>query len=227
VALAYTVQGVTGFAGNILLMPAGIQLVGLQETVAVANVMGFVACGALALRYIKDVNWREFARIIAVMTVFLFLGIWLDSVLPLDVLVRIYGAVIIFVALRSLLTRQQPDLPEWLLWIVLALAGIIQGMFVSGGAFLVIYAVQKLKDKHEFRITLSLVWTVLNGIYAAVAVWAGHFTPQTVELTLWCLPAALLATVAGNWLAKRLPQEKFLRVVYWLLLVMGALLLFA
>jgi uncharacterized membrane protein YfcA len=149
----------------------------------------------------------------------------LDSVLPLDILLRIYGVIIVFVGLRSLLSRKESHLPGWLLLVILALAGIIQGMFVSGGAFLVIYAVQRIPDKQQFRITLSLVWTVLNGIYAAVAIFAGHFTPETVELALWCVPFAIVATLLGSWLAKRLPQEGFLRLVYVLLVIMGVLLL--
>lgn len=39
---------------------------------------------------------------------------------------------------------------------------IIHGMFVSGGALLVIYATQVLKEKEEFRATVAPVWVVLN-----------------------------------------------------------------
>ena len=35
-------------------------------------------------------------------------------------------------------------------------------MFVSGGALLVIYATQVLKEKEEFRATVAPVWVVLN-----------------------------------------------------------------
>lgn len=37
-------------------------------------------------------------------------------------------------------------------------------MFVSGGALLVVYAAQVLKEKEEFRATLAPVWVVLNSI---------------------------------------------------------------
>ena len=63
---AYTVQAVTGFAGNIFAMPVGTTLLGLSPTVSILNAMGFFACGLLAVLNIKHVNWREFGKIIAV-----------------------------------------------------------------------------------------------------------------------------------------------------------------
>ena len=46
---AYTVQAITGFAGNIFAMPVGTTLLGLESTVAVLNAMGVFACGLLAV----------------------------------------------------------------------------------------------------------------------------------------------------------------------------------
>ena len=41
---------------------------------------------------------------------------------------------------------------------ILLAAGMIHGMFVSGGALLVVYATLVLKDKEEFRATVALIW---------------------------------------------------------------------
>ena len=159
---AYTVQAITGFAGNIFAMPVGTTLLGLESTVSILNAMGFFACGLLTALNIKSVNWRELGKILGVMIVFMVLGIWLDTLVPLHILLKIYGVIIVIIGIKNLAVPQQKFMPEWALWIILALAGLIQGMFVSGGALLVIYAVQKLRDQQQFRITLSAVWTVLN-----------------------------------------------------------------
>ena len=166
---AYTVQAITGFAGNIFAMPVGTTLLGLESTVSILNAMGFFACGLLTALNIKSVNWRELGKILGVMIVFMVLGIWLDTLVPLHILLKIYGVIIVIIGIKNLAVPQQKFMPEWALWIILALAGLIQGMFVSGGALLVIYAVQKLRDQQQFRITLSAVWTVLNLIYAGIA----------------------------------------------------------
>ena len=154
---AYTVQAVTGFAGNIFAMPVGTHLLGLHSSVAILNTLGFFACGLLAVMNIKHVNWRELGKIVGTMLPFVLVGIWLDTILPLDVLLRVYGLIIVLVGAKNLISKRQRFLPEWALWGVLVSAGLIQGMFVSGGALLVIYAMQKMTDKQQFRTTLSMV----------------------------------------------------------------------
>lgn len=223
--IAYTIQGVTGFAGNIFAMPAGTHLLGLTGSVAVLNAMGVFACGLLALMNLKSVVWRELGKIVGVMLPFLLFGIWLDTVISLDVLLRVYGLVVLFVGAYNLLSPRQRFLPTWLQYVILALAGIIQGMFVSGGAFLVIYAVQNLTDKQQFRATLSMVWTILNLLYALIAFQAGYFTVDVGQTALLCVPFAVAATVLGNRLQKRISQERFLKIAYVLLLIIGLILL--
>ncbi len=222
---AYTVQAITGFAGNIFAMPVGTHLLGLSSSVAVLNAMGFFACGLLGIMNIKHVNWRELAKIVLTMLPFVLVGIWLDTVLPLHVLLKIYGLVILLVGAKNLLSKRQKFLPEWALWIVLALAGLIQGMFVSGGALLVIYTVQKIKDRQQFRSTLSMVWAILNFIYAAIAFQQGSFTGDVVQVVLMCIPLAVLATVLGNRLQRHISQEWFLKLTYGLLLCIGLVLI--
>lgn len=223
--VAYTIQAITGFAGNMLAMPIGTSLLGLNETIALLNVAGVLACGGLAIINYKHINWKELGKILAVLTVFMFVGIWLDTIIPLPMLLRIYGAIVIVVGIKGLFFPTKAELPEWVLWIILIVSGLIQGMFVSGGAFLVIYAVQKIKDKQQFRITLSATWAVLNFIYAVVAFQAGYFTGEVNFLVLCMLPLIVIATVLGSYLQKRIPQEAFVKFVNALLVVIGIILL--
>ena len=88
----------------------------------------------------------------AVMLVGMFAGIQICRIVKSEnILLTIYGIIIVVVALKNLCIHTEKKLPDLILWIVLILAGIIHGMFVSGGALLVIYATQVLKEKEEFR----------------------------------------------------------------------------
>ena len=223
--IAYIVQTISGFAGNVFAMPIGISLIGLHESVAVLNIVGFIFCAILAILNIKSVNWHEFIKICLVLMIFMFLGIWIDTVVQLDILLKLYGAIITIIGLKNLIFKNQKILPEWVLWIVLALSGIIQGMFVSGGALLIIYAIQKLKDPQEFRITLMMLWCVLNGIYGSISYFSGHVTPIVTEVVLIALPMVGLSMILGNILQKRIPKNKFLTLTYVLLVGIGLSLL--
>ena len=223
--VAYTIQAVTGFAGNIFAMPVGTHVMGLSSSVAVLNAMGFFACGMLAELNCEYINWRELAIMLAVMTPFMFVGIWLDTVLPLGILSKIYGAIVVVVGVRGLVLKQQRFMPKWLLAVLLVLAGLIQGMFVSGGAILAIYALQRLQDKDQFRATLSCIWMVLNFVYAALQLSQGHYTPDCLVMVAIAIPLLLVATWLGNKLQKRISQATFIKVTYVLLTVIGIILL--
>ena len=62
-----------------------------------------------------------------------------------QILLIIYGVIILLIAGKNLLCHRQRTLPKALLLVILLLAGVIHGMFVSGGALLVVYAAQVLK----------------------------------------------------------------------------------
>ena len=100
--IAYAIQAITGFAGNIIAMPAGMATVGMQESVAMLNATGMIGCGLIAIQNWKHINWRELAIMLAVMTPFMLVGIWLDTVLPLGILSKICGAIVVVVGVRGL-----------------------------------------------------------------------------------------------------------------------------
>lgn len=218
---AFTLNAITGFAGGIITMPVGIATLGIHNSIAVMNVLGFCASAFIVISGFKHINWKEVRKITLTMVVFLILGIWLINNVPLDFLLRIYGIFIILVGLKNLIQKEQRYLPNWALWIVLALAGLIQGMFVSGGACLVIYAMQKFQDKDEFRASISMVWAILNFAYALYYFIIGNFTPVVFETCAICIPLLIIATLIGNAIAKRISQKGFAKFTNILLLIVG------
>ena len=224
--VAYTLNAITGFAGNIIAMPVGMQTLGIQESIASLNVAGFLACGLLAIQGFKYIDWRQLARILAVMIVFMIVGIWLDTIVSLDILKKIFAIFVLIVGLKNLIFPQRKGVPEWLLWVALALAGILQGMFVCGGAMLVIYATQKLPEKDQFRATLSMNWFILNVLYSLYSWHAGYMTADVGVVILGCIPLMIAATLVGGYINKRMSQEAFLKCTYVMLTVIGVIMLF-
>ena len=129
-------------------------------------------------------------------------------------------------ALKNLLVKKETDLPQAALYLVLLAAGVIHGMFVSGGALLVIYAVQVLKDKNEFRATVAPVWVVLNTFMMITQYRSGLFTTENVQLIAVSILPLFLATWLGGKLAQRLNQNVFLNLTYILLIISGVSLVF-
>ena len=139
------IQAITGFAGTVLAMPPSVYLLGLDHAKVVLNVMAWLSGLMIAVTGYRHINWKELLKMSAVMLVGMFAGIQICRIVKSEnILLTIYGIIIVVVALKNLCIHTEKKLPDLILWIVLILAGIIHGMFVSGGALLVIYATQVL-----------------------------------------------------------------------------------
>lgn len=225
VFISNIIQTITGFAGTMLAMPGAILLMGINEAKAVLNVMGLAASIWIGVKNRRHINRKEFLKIVGIMFLGMILGMYLFGVFQANVLLTVYGVMIILIAVKNLLTDRKVRLPEILMYLVILAAGVIHGMFVSGGALLVVYAATKFQDKATFRATLSPVWVLLNGYMLASHYKAGYFDGRTVLLTLISLIPLAGAIFIGNQLHNRINQKAFMKITYILLLASGILLL--
>lgn len=219
---ANVIQAITGFAGTVLAMPFSMLLLGTDTAKVVLNLTTLLACLWLGVQHRAHIRWRILGEIVGLMAIGMAAGVGLYAVLPLTSLQKAYGVFIIVIALKNLIWPSHGEPPHWLLVIIVLLAGVIHGMFISGGALLVIYAAVRLKDKDEFRATMACVWVALNSVLAVQQGVAGVLTPHALVLTAVSIPPLVVAIVFGNRLQKHVSQQAFLKLTYVLLVVSGA-----
>ena len=148
-------------------------------------------------------------------------GIWIFEHLSLNILLPFYAIMIILIALKKLLIKNEIKMSKWMLNGVLLAAGIIHGMFVAGGALLVVYASTVLKNKENFRATVAAVWVVLNtGLMISDFV-QGYMTPGVIKMAGISILPLLLAIYVGNKIHERIDQKVFMKITYALLLASG------
>lgn len=219
---ANVIQAITGFAGTVLAVPPSTYLIGLDNAKVVLNAMAWISGFLIAVVNRKYINWKELCKMIVFMIVGMAVGIKICQIVSSDdVLLTIYGVIILLIALKNLFVKKQTTLPKVALIVVLFLSGVIHGMFVSGGALLVIYAVQVLKNKDEFRATVAPVWIALNTYMMVSQFQEGLYTKQNIELILVSIIPLFAATWLGTKLAKKLNQNVFLNLTYVLLIISG------
>ncbi len=223
--LTNIIQGITGFAGTVLAMPPSILLEGINVAKPILNILGLLASVWIVIISYKDLNKKEFIKVMGIMFLGLLAGIYIYSKLPVPILLKIYAVFVILIALKGLLVKKEVELQEWILNSIVFAAGIIHGMFVSGGPLLIIYAAQKFREKSEFRATVSSVWIILNS-YLAFDHWkAGLFTSETITKLWWGIIPLLVGMFIGNILHKKMSQKTFLLITYILLIISGLTLL--
>ena len=225
VFLANVVEGITGFAGTMLAMPAAMLLIGVDEAKIILNMVAILVSMNIAIRNYRDMDKKQAAKLIFLMILGMAAGLRLYEMMPARLLMSAYGVLIILVALRGLFKKKEREFHKGVLICVVLLAGLIHGMFLSGGSLLVIYAVAVLKDKSIIRATLAPVWIVLNGIMLVRHVIEGSVDAGILRLTGMCVAPVVLALILGQMLHQRIKQEFFVKLTYILLIVSGCILL--
>lgn len=243
------IQGVTGFAGTILAMPPALMLVGYDVAKPVLNLLGLLSGIYVVLGAYRSVRVRELVRVTLVMAAGIVVAMFVhDSLAGSEQLLRkLLGAFVMALATlglyrvfrgRSGAGARDGESGDELLpvptdspapgpgaYALLLAAGVIHGLFVSGGPLLIGYLARRVPDKMAFRATISAVWIFLNGLILCVDIRTGLWAPPTVAMGAVAVPFLMGGMFVGARLYARMSQELFMRLTYVLLLVSGLLLL--
>ncbi|MGN0240887.1 MAG: TSUP family transporter [Candidatus Weimeria sp.] len=245
------IQGITGFAGTILAMPFSIRLVGYESARPILNALGLLAGICFAVSGRRHIIKKELIRIVLIMTVGLVTGTFIRTAMEgqKKILMLILGVFVIIVGVKGLITDgeerfhlmarfgkvknrkqvsgEQRDTRSASVFsfFILVLAGLIHGIFVSGGPLLISYLSQRIKKKENFRATISAVWVFLNGIIFVMDILGGSFIVRTVRMQLVSIPFLFGGLVVGSALYSRMSQRTF-RILTDVLLIIAGFALF-
>lgn len=219
--LSNTIMTITGFAGTMLAMPASILLLGVDDARFILNVTAILSCVFIAIQQWKYANKKELKKILFIMLLGMAIGTVLYQIIPLSFLLPLYGGIIVLIALKRLFLKETKHLPGWICILVLVIAGIIHGMFVSGGALLVLYAAMALQDKAEFRATIAATWAVLDPTFFVLNFNPSLWNMENMILIALCIPPLLLSVYLGNVLHNRINKDWFMKLTYILLALSG------
>lgn len=224
--IANIVQAITGFAGGPIAIPPSMALVGVENAKASITLILLIVTAIVTVQNLKYINFKKLGIMLFFMIIGMIPGVWLFDVLPTKILMIIYGTIVVLIGIEKLISKSTRDLKSPFNYIALFFAGIMQGMFTSGGPFIALYATSALKDKKEFRATVTPVWTVLN-IFLVTKMWmSGFYTEYVFKITGYSLIPVFGAILVGNRINHKIDQKSFLKLVYVLLIISGGTLLF-
>jgi uncharacterized membrane protein YfcA len=230
---AFTVEAAMGFGATVLAVTLGVHLFPLDQLLPVIVPLGLFLSATIAWRERAHIDWPLLlGRILPLMGVGLLAGILIFERASNEALRRVFGLFVVVLSSLELWRRwaapQRPPepLPPLRTGVTILGAGVIHGLYSSGGPLLV-YALGKAQlPKRRFRATLSSVWLVMGSALSLAYLLNGHLDSGTMTATLALLPVLGIALLAGNWLHHRLDEERFRVLVYGLLLVAGLTNLF-
>lgn len=220
------------------LSKGGFQGLGLLALPLMALVVSPVQAAAIMLPLLisQDVVtvWsyrREFdRRVLLTMMPGAILGIaagYLLAARVSDAMVGlVVGVISIAFALRRLLAGKaseprvtQANYPAGTFWG--AVCGFTSMIAHAGGPPFQIYAMPQRLPPAAFVGSGAIFFAMINLIKVWPYLALGQFSSANLTASAMLFPVAILATIAGVWLVRRVPAERFYTLIYWLLVAVG------
>lgn len=144
-----------------------------------------------------------------------------------EVLIKVVlGILLILFGLYYLFVKNLPHLRNEKLSVLFGfVAGVLGGAYNTNGPPTVIYGVLRRWSPQHFRATLQgiffptgLIITISHGI-------SGLWTEFVITSYLFSLPVILIAFYFGNKVHSRIDEQKFKKIIYSFLLIIGSVLI--
>lgn len=226
--ISYTTQALTGFGSIIIAVTLASHLYPIEMLLPILVPLDILVNSYIVARRSTHIDRSIlFRRIVPFMLVGLVIGIAIFSYTQAAELQQAFGIFVFLLSLRELYRLYKNTVPTVGLSRVastsyMIAAGVVQGVYASGGPLLV-YAVSGFNlPKSVFRSTLSALWLMANIILVTSYSVTGKMTWESVEYFLILLPVVIGAIITGEKL-HGLVNERMFKIVVFLILVIAGL----
>lgn len=228
---SFLVEAATGFGSMVVALTFGALWFGVNELLSWLVPVNMLLSAYLVARGWKSIEWKFLGtKMLPLMAIGLGVGTLLAArASEATWLKPAFGAFVLAVAAWQLKTALRPNevsapLPGPARAAALFGAGIIHGVFATGGPLAVFVSARELPEKAAFRATLSMLWLVLNAMVLPRLVMDGQATALTLQTSALMLLPLGLGIVVGEWVHHRLPEAHFRIVVAVMLMLAGGVL---
>ena len=225
VVTAYAVQTATGFGGTLVSVTLGAQLMGIEEVIRLMVPLSFLQTGYIAIRHHDGIDWSLLLkRILPLMVVGMSLAFLLLTQVGGPLLGLAFGCIVLMLSgrdlalLRAAGTAVAKPVSRAASVVAILSAGVIHGIYASGGPMLVYAVGREGLSKKAFRSTISMVWIALNSVLVARFLLAGEYDRKVALQVLMLVPAVPLGILLGEWVHHRVDERAFKMVVLLLLI---------
>ncbi|MEM8606014.1 MAG: sulfite exporter TauE/SafE family protein [Myxococcota bacterium] len=223
---AYLVQTAIGFGSMLICVTFGAQFLQLEEVIRWAIPLSFLQTGYIVVRHADGIRWPLLLRrVLPLMALGMAAAFAVLAYVRGPWLGLAFGVMVLVLSARDIrqlrhASEAESERPISLPASIAALfsAGLVHGIYASGGPMLVYAIGREGLGKRDFRSTLSMIWIVLNVILVARFISLDVYQPSDLYRILFLLPAVPLGIVLGEWIHHRVDERRFRMAVLVLLL---------
>lgn len=222
VAFGTTVQTSIGFGAMVVAVTLGASFLPVAELVPVLVPVTMAQTAIVAGRDRGHIAWPLLLRRILPLMGLGMAGALVVVSADATWLRPVLGVMILVLALRELFRAARPAGSTWAANAGMVVAGVVHGIFATGGPPLVWALGQEALEKRTFRATLTVVWLALNTVLMATFALNGRLTAGTLTTSALLLLPGILGIGIGQWLHDRVDEQRF-RTAVWGLLALAAM----
>lgn len=232
VTLAFIVEAAAGFGATVVTVTLASHLLPIEQVLAIFVPVNVLLSLVLTVRNRAHVDVDVLRRhVAAVMLPAMGVGMALFALHDQLWIRAVFAGFVVLLAARELWRMRADEpadatpVPGVRRIVVLVAAGLIHGLFASGGPLLVYVVGRELPDKARFRATLSAVWLGLNSVLLGRYAFAGTLTTATLGASAALLPPLAVGLLLGDRIHRSVDARRFRLGVFSLLLFAGLSLL--
>lgn len=223
--LATFTRSALGFGDALIAMPLLALVLDMQTATPLVAFGASTIAITILLKQWRSVDIKAAWRLILSSLIGIPFGLLLLKTAPESTVKAILGVVLIGFGLYNLVKPNLPPLrSEKLAYLFGWVAGVLGGAYNTNGPPVVIYGTLQKWDPENFRATLQCYFLPTGLMILIGHGLAGLWTPTVLRLYVYSLPVIMLAIFVGGKLNKVMSGGQFNRVIYALLVVMGALM---
>lgn len=228
VFLATLIRSTFGFGEALVAVPLLALVMPVAIAAPLAVLVSVVVAAAIVAEDWGRIDFRSAGGLLGTAFLGIPVGVWLLARAPEPLVKAGLGAVIVAFSMYSLTRRtagRMPhDHPGWLIACGF-FSGVLGGAYGMNGPPLVVYGALRQWPPQKFRATLQAYFLPASVVgmigYASIGLWTATVTRDF----LWSMPAVVGGIVLGRVMHRRMPTEKFFRLVYVALLLTGLVLI--
>ena len=226
VLAAALVHSIFGFGSALVAMPLLTIVLGIELATPLVAFVALVVTVVMLWGSFRDIEVRAAWKLIVASAVGIPVGILVIRVAPASFVKAVLGVLLIAFSVYNVFKPKLPTLhgERWVYLFGFA-AGVLGGAYNTNGPPVVLFGALKKWSPQQFRATIQGFFLPSSILICASHGVGGLWTGRVFELFAWSLPVLLVGLFVGLRLGRRIPPQRFQRVLYGALVVLGALLL--
>lgn len=224
--LGFTIAGVAGFGGGIIMLPVLVWVLGVREAVPALTIAQLIGSVGRVWLYRREISWRVVLWFSLGALPTSAVGGFLFIQAPKELLIRILGAsMLLIVAYGASPWGKKTKLPVWGFTPLGGLFGFLAAFLGIPGPFVASFYLTYGLNAGAYLGTSSTSMMLTQ--VPKVAIFGGNhlFTMEAVTLGVTVGFMAFVGAYTGRWILGRVPEAVFPKLINALLVATGILFL--